>query len=156
MPHWRNVRKFTECEAATLRECFVTYKMWGCRIEWMRYNSWDMRLPHRVYVMWDGDASLEAQGIITAVMMLNGIFEWIAWRYGVLNGLQADMDTVWIWIWLREVVKNYSIPLLGSRWDDAIFYYQKELRIWDMGMTWRNPGSGFWCILFTLFMKYKN
>ena len=74
-----------------------------------------MRLPHRVYVMWDSDASLEAQGIITAVMMLNGIFEWIAWRYRVLNGLQVDMDMVWIWIWLRGVVKNYSISLLGSR-----------------------------------------
>ena len=131
-------------------------------------NSWDMRLPHSVcdagqwfvtggpgnnhcgddvtHEIWgwiDGDASLEVLGIITAVMRLNEIFEWIAWRYGVLNGLQADTDMVWIWIWLREVVKNYSIPLLGSRWDDAIFYYQKELRIWDMGMMWRNPGSGF-------------
>ena len=49
-----------------------------------------MRLPHRVYVMWDSDVSLEAQGIITAVMMLNGFFEWIAWRYRFLNGLQVD------------------------------------------------------------------
>ena len=59
-----------------------------------------MRLPHRVYVMWDSDASLEAQGIITAVMKLNGIFEWIAWGYGVFEwiasgygyGYSMDMD----------------------------------------------------------------
>ena len=63
----------------------------------------------------DSDVSLEAQGTITVVMMLNGIFEWIAWRCGVLNGLQEDMDKVWIWIWLRGVVKNYCISLLGNR-----------------------------------------
>ena len=40
--------------------------------------------------MWDSDVSLEAQGMITVVMMLNGIFEWIAWRYGFLNGLQVE------------------------------------------------------------------
>ena len=48
-----------------------------------------MRLPHRVYVMWDSDASLEAQGIITAVMKLNGIFEWIAWEYGVFEWIAS-------------------------------------------------------------------
>ena len=53
--------------------------------------------------MWDSDASLEAQGIITAVMKLNGIFEWIACGYGCLNGLQVDMDTdmMGIWMWIR-------------------------------------------------------
>ena len=48
-----------------------------------------MRLPHRVYVMWDSDASLEAQGIITVVMKLNGIFEWIAWEYGVFEWIAS-------------------------------------------------------------------
>ena len=30
-----------------------------------------------------------------------------------LSGLQVDMDTVWIWIWLREVVKIIVYPCLG-------------------------------------------
>ena len=48
-----------------------------------------VRLPHRVYVMWDSDASLEAQGIITVVMKLNDIFEWIAWGYGVFEWIAS-------------------------------------------------------------------
>ena len=50
--------------------------------------------------MWDSDASLEAQGIITVVMKSNRIFEWIAWGYGVFEwiasgyvyGYSVDMD----------------------------------------------------------------
>ena len=54
--------------------------------------------------MWDSDVSLEAQGIIAAVMKLNGIFEWIAWGYGVFEWIASgyryeysvdmDLDTV--------------------------------------------------------------
>ena len=64
--------------------------------------------------MWDSAVSLEAQGTITVVMMLEGdFFEWIAWRYGFLNGLQIDTGTVWMWIWLSGVVKIIAYPCLG-------------------------------------------
>ena len=46
-------------------------------------------------------------------------FEWIASGYGY--GVDMDMA--------KRVVKNYSISLFGSRGEDGIFYYQKELRI---------------------------
>ena len=39
--------------------------------------------------MWDSDVSLEAQGMITAVMKLNGIFKWIAWEYGVFEWIAS-------------------------------------------------------------------
>ena len=41
------------------------------------------------------------------MMKLKGIFEWIACGYEGLNGLQVDMDTdmmgIWMWIliWIR-------------------------------------------------------
>ena len=42
-----------------------------------------MRLPHKGFVMWDVAVSLEVQGTITMVMMLEGDF---------FNGLHGDMD----------------------------------------------------------------
>ena len=42
-----------------------------------------MRLPHKAFVMWDSAVSLEVQGTIALVMMLEGDFP---------NGLHGDMD----------------------------------------------------------------
>ena len=46
-----------------------------------------------MYVMWDSDVSLEAQGTITVVMMLEGDFS---------NGLHGDMD--FLMITSRDVI----------------------------------------------------